>query len=118
MVVTNAQYQEDGSIKATISGKEWHNITQESRFWDDVQEWVADGNTIAPAFTDAELLQREADTIRAVRKPLLEEADHMINKIEDNGQDTAVWMAYRQALRDITMQPGFPDIIDWPIKPR
>lgn len=24
---------------------------------------------------------------------------------------------YRQLLLDITLQPGFPDVIDWPIKP-
>lgn len=29
----------------------------------------------------------------------------------------ADWRAYRQALRDITDQPGFPSEIDWPIPP-
>lgn len=27
------------------------------------------------------------------------------------------WLAYRQALRDITAQPGFPDNVVWPTKP-
>lgn len=27
------------------------------------------------------------------------------------------WQAYRQALRDITAQPGFPELIDWPDTP-
>lgn len=27
------------------------------------------------------------------------------------------WTAYRQALRDITTQPGFPDTITWPVPP-
>jgi len=27
------------------------------------------------------------------------------------------WKPYRQALRDITDQPGFPDAIDWPAAP-
>lgn len=27
------------------------------------------------------------------------------------------WLAYRQALRDITSQPGFPDNVVWPTKP-
>jgi hypothetical protein len=31
-------------------------------------------------------------------------------------QKTA-WATYRQALRDITAQPGFPDNINWPMKP-
>jgi hypothetical protein len=29
----------------------------------------------------------------------------------------AEWVAYRQALRDIPQQPGFPDNIQWPTKP-
>jgi hypothetical protein len=31
-------------------------------------------------------------------------------------QKTA-WKAYRQALRDLTSQPGFPQQIDWPVEP-
>jgi hypothetical protein len=27
------------------------------------------------------------------------------------------WAAYRQALRDIPQQPGFPDNINWPTQP-
>ena len=29
----------------------------------------------------------------------------------------ALWITYRQALRDITKQPGFPNSITWPIQP-
>ena len=29
----------------------------------------------------------------------------------------ASWAAYRQALRDITTQPGFPDTVTWPTAP-
>lgn len=28
-----------------------------------------------------------------------------------------IWRAYRQALRDITLQPGYPQAIIWPVKP-
>lgn len=27
------------------------------------------------------------------------------------------WLVYRQALRDITLQPGFPESVVWPSKP-
>ena len=30
---------------------------------------------------------------------------------------TDQWRAYRQALRDVPQQPGFPMVIDWPISP-
>lgn len=29
----------------------------------------------------------------------------------------AAWVAYRQALRDVTEQAGFPDTISWPLEP-
>lgn len=32
-------------------------------------------------------------------------------------EKAAEWDAYRQALRDITEQSGFPTEIDWPVKP-
>jgi len=34
-----------------------------------------------------------------------------------NGADKAVWAAYRQALRDIPQQPGFPENVTWPVPP-
>lgn len=27
------------------------------------------------------------------------------------------WSAYRQALRDVPQQPGFPENVTWPVKP-
>jgi hypothetical protein len=32
-----------------------------------------------------------------------------------NDAARAAWAAYRQSLRDITAQPGFPGNIDWPV---
>jgi hypothetical protein len=51
------------------------------------------------------------------RKDLLEQADHMINRAEDNGIDPTAAKAYRQALRDLTKQPGYPLTINWPVPP-
>jgi hypothetical protein len=33
-------------------------------------------------------------------------------------EKAAEWDAYRQALRDITDQPGYPAEINWPVKPQ
>ncbi len=33
------------------------------------------------------------------------------------GAGALCWITYRQALRDITSQPGFPTSVTWPIKP-
>lgn len=32
-------------------------------------------------------------------------------------ETTEKWKAYRQALRDMTTQPGYPLTIDWPVPP-
>ena len=55
--------------------------------------------------------------VRAQRAPLLTGADIAILKAEDAGQDTAALRQYRQALRDITAQPGFPTAVTWPQEP-
>ena len=38
-------------------------------------------------------------------------------QLADSPVDKAVWAAYRQALRDITSQAGFPWSIQWPTQP-
>ena len=58
-----------------------------------------------------------AATIRAQRAPLLAVADIAIFKAEDNGQDATAWRRYRQALRDIPAQAGFPASVSWPKAP-
>jgi hypothetical protein len=54
---------------------------------------------------------------RDKRSTLLAEADILINKALDNGQDATALRAYRQALRDITTQTGFPQDVQWPELP-
>ena len=54
--------------------------------------------------------------IQERRKPVLEKADHAVNRLEDNGEDATAWRTYRQALRDITDQPD-PDTVVWPDPP-
>jgi len=37
--------------------------------------------------------------------------------VEDSPVDHAAWAAYRQQLRDITAQAGFPWTVQWPTQP-
>lgn len=53
--------------------------------------------------------------VRDERNRLLAASDW--TQIGDAPVDRAAWAAYRQALRDLPAQPGFPAEIDWPIKP-
>lgn len=54
--------------------------------------------------------------IREERKNLLEEADHRINWLEDNGLNTDAARQYRQALRDVTRNFNV-ESFSWPNKP-
>ena len=52
--------------------------------------------------------------VRAKRNQLLSDSDWMA--LSDNTM-TPEWASYRQALRDITSQEGFPYSVTWPTKP-
>ena len=55
-----------------------------------------------------------AEQVRAERDQLIAETDWWA--LPDRTM-TAEQTAYRQALRDITDQAGFPDTVTWPTKP-
>lgn len=64
--------------------------------------------------TDA---QKEADA-RSERNGLLKYCDWTVmpdSPLSDS--DKTAWQTYRQALRDVPAQAGFPDNITWPNKP-
>jgi hypothetical protein len=53
-----------------------------------------------------------ANEVRAKRNQLLLETDW--TQVADVQVDKVIWAEYRQALRDITTQEGFPLDINWP----
>jgi hypothetical protein len=57
----------------------------------------------------------EATKVRAQRNQKLAESDW--TQVLDAPVDKAAWATYRQALRDITAQPGFPWTVTWPNEP-
>lgn len=52
---------------------------------------------------------------RVKRNALLAASDW--TQVADAPVDQAAWATYRQALRDITAQAGFPESIEWPAQP-
>lgn len=60
-------------------------------------------------------LQSKAAKVRAQRNKLLADSDW--TQILDAPVDRTAWAAYRQALRDITDQSGFPNDVVWPTEP-
>jgi hypothetical protein len=57
----------------------------------------------------------QAAAMRKQRDEKLAECDW--TQVEDAPVDKAVWATYRQALRDVTAQEGFPWTVEWPSKP-
>jgi hypothetical protein len=60
-----------------------------------------------------------ADAARRERNTLLTDADRLVERAIDtaNAADEKAARAYRQALRDVPAQPGFPLEIEWPEYP-
>ena len=62
--------------------------------------------------------EEAATAVRAERDKLLAECDWIaVKAFETNGNVPALWQLYRQALRDITGQEGFPFNVTYPEKP-
>jgi Phage tail assembly chaperone protein len=55
------------------------------------------------------------DEALTIRNSLLKNSDFAV--LPDSPYDTPEVRAYRQALRDITKQPGFPDSVEFPANP-
>ena len=83
---------------------------------------------LGPVFTDGETTAAEqeaaykamkdteqAASVRTSRSEKLKECDW--TQLSDSPADRAAWATYRQALRDITKQAGFPWVVTYPDKP-
>jgi hypothetical protein len=57
--------------------------------------------------------------VRQSRDDKLKETDWVVIKnLELNANIPGAWEVYRQALRDIPNQSGFPWTITWPVEPQ
>lgn len=66
----------------------------------------------------AEDYARTAKTVRAIRDKLLADSDYMmLTDVEKTTAERNAWKTYRQALRDIPEQEGFPYDVVYPVMP-
>jgi len=72
---------------------------------------AAENEAAYKAMKDAD----QAENVRASRTELLKACDW--TQIADSTADKPTWATYRQALRDITAQSGFPWTVTWPDAP-
>jgi hypothetical protein len=78
---------------------------------DGVTTTAAEHEAAYKAIKDAE----QASAVRQSRSDRLADCDW--TQVADSPVDKAVWATYRQALRDITTQDGFPWNVTWPDSP-
>jgi hypothetical protein len=59
--------------------------------------------------------EEQAKSVRTSRNDKLKECDW--TQVADSPVDKNLWATYRQALRDVTAQAGFPWNVEWPTEP-
>lgn len=80
-------------------------------------KWTQNWNVVELTEQELSILKdSNAQEIRDKRDNLLKESDW--SQLPDVQVDKALWVKYRQTLRNITLQSGFPLEIQWPIAPR
>jgi hypothetical protein len=81
-----------------------------------VQQWQVQAlpDDVAAANQATALAQKVAE-VRNDRNTLLLRSDW--TQLADSAADKAAWANYRQALREVTGQEGFPWTITWPTQP-
>ena len=108
------QYSQAQGVEQ-INGKWYTKYVLGPTFIDTVEDGVTttalQHETAYKAQKDAE----QAKSVRATRDAKLAECDW--TQVADAPVDKAVWATYRQALRDITTQTGFPWTVTYPEKP-
>jgi hypothetical protein len=106
MEILNAKFTAYGSINATVDGMEISiPAVGGNRHYDAL---IEQGIDIAPYVEPAPT----AEQVRAQRNQLLAASDW--TQVIDAPVDQALWALYRQELRDITAQAGFPENVIWP----
>jgi len=111
-VMPETQPEHDHLVQTVVRDAEPHNnetaVDEETGETYETGRWVI-GYTVVNKPQD-----KAEDAVRNQRNRLLQDTDWMA--LSDNTMSPA-WASYRQALRDITEQAGFPYSVVWPTKP-
>lgn len=94
-----------------INGKWYTKYALGPVFTDNEEATAVEQEAAYKAMKDAE----QAKSVRATRGEKLKDSDW--TQVADAPVDQAAWATYRQALRDITGQEGFPWTVTWPTEP-
>jgi hypothetical protein len=109
--LTDTQMSEEATPVFDADAQRWAQAWQ-------VREMTAEELLQRNTKRDEELLERntmQANAVRVARNNLLKDSDW--TQLADSPADKTAWATYRQALRDVTQQAGFPQTITWPDSP-
>ncbi len=106
------QYSQASGVEQ-IDGK-WYTKYILGPVFTDGETTAAEQEVAYKASKDAE----QAKSVRTARDEKLKECDWVVIKnLETNSNIPGAWEVYRQALRDVPTQSGFPWTITWPDAP-
>ena len=111
------QYSQYDGIEQ-LEGKWFTKYILGPIFTDTTQDGVTTSAAEAEAAYKARKDAEQATSVRSDRDQRLAKTDWRVVKALEAGalQDFA-WATYRQALRDVTAQDGFPWNVTWPVEP-
>jgi hypothetical protein len=122
--VSDALLAEHGVVTVVVTTKPDTDHTKNvafgtPKFNQDTQQWET--VWIVEDASQDEINERvlaETEKVRNERNVLIAATDWLVVKhLELNENIPGKWEVYRQALRDVPAQAGFPFNISWPVKP-
>jgi len=111
-VMPEAQPEHDPLVQTIVRDPAPHN--NETAVNEETNETYKTGRWVIGYTAENKSLDQAEDAVRNKRDQLLKETDWMA--LSDVTMSTEM-QSYRQALRDITDQTGFPYSVTWPTKP-
>lgn len=105
------QYSMRQGVEQQEDGKWYTKYVLGPIFEDTPEATAVEQEAAYKARKDAE----QAQAVRADRNRRLTECDW--TQLADSPVDKTVWATYRQALRDVPTQSGFPWAVNWPVQP-
>lgn len=105
------QYSMRQGVEQQADGKWYSKYVLGPIFTDNEDGTAAQQEAAYKAQKDAE----QAASVRAARNSKLAACDW--TQLADSSADKPSWATYRQALRDVTGQAGFPWNVTWPVEP-
>lgn len=104
------QYSQGAGVEQ-VDGKWYTKYVLGPVFTDNEEATAVEQEAAYKAMKDAE----QAKAVRTTRGEKLKDSDW--TQVIDAPVDQAAWATYRQALRDVTAQEGFPWTVTWPTEP-